>query len=91
MSVAASAGRPTRVRPVDARVPTRRKMNVMARRAMQDAAIPTSVEVHRAAAIGALTPSFMLPEDRKPYKDAVKRAEMARAAASERLSLGSSL
>ena len=79
MSVAASAGRPTRIRPVNQRVPARSKMNVMARRAMQEAALPTSAAVHRAAAVGALTHSMARAEDREPFREALLKAEVVAA------------
>ena len=49
-------------------------MNIMVRRAMQEAAIPASLEVHRAAAAAALAPSLVLPEDRRSAHDALVRA-----------------
>ena len=58
MSIASSAGRHTRVRPAESREPSRNRMDsVNARRAMQEAAIPVTKDMHTAAAVAALTPS----------------------------------
>ena len=58
MSIASSAGRHTRVRPAESREPSRNRMHsVNARRAMQEAAIPVTKDMHTAAAVAALTPS----------------------------------
>ncbi|KAH8054478.1 hypothetical protein JL722_8826 [Aureococcus anophagefferens] len=76
MSIASSAGRHTRVRPAESREPSRNRMDsVNARRAMQEAAIPVTKDMHTAAAVAA-SPSFMLPEDRRPYREALLRAKV---------------
>jgi len=85
MSIASAAGRPTRLRPVEARQPARATVTAAARRAMQAAAIPASLEAHRAAAAAALAPSQLLPEDRRPFVEALSRAALVAAAQRRRL------
>ena len=52
---------------------------------MQAAAIPASLEAHRAAAAAALAPSQLLPEDRRPFVEALSRAALVAAAQRRRL------
>lgn len=85
MSIASAAGRPTRLRPVEFRQPARATVTTAARRRMQEAAIPASLEAHRAAAAAALAPSQLLPEDRRPFGDALSRAVLVAATQRRRL------